>query len=129
MDSLKSRLSVTIEAATTASGAKIRAYDVGGYFNRPQLIQIAEKRPEFVGAADDLESFISKAVNNAFIGVDPIVTQPLPNMNPESAGVGDMQVNISMPVTVKGKMTDAEIRRMTDQMVYTVRKKVGRLMN
>lgn len=40
-----------------------------------------------------------------------------------------MQVNISMPVTVKGKMTDAEIRRMTDQMVYTVRKKVGRLMN
>lgn len=129
MDNLKSRLSVTIDAATTASGAKIRAYDVGGYFNRPQLIQIAEKRPEFVGAADDLESFISKAVNNAFIGVDPIVAQPLPNMNPESAGVGDMQVNISMPVTVKGKMTDAEIRRMTDQMVYTVRKKVGRLMN
>lgn len=129
MDSLKSRLSVTIEAATTASGAKIRAYDVGGYFNRPQLIQIAEKRPEFVGAADDLESFISKAVNNAFIGVDPIVTQPLPNMNLGNSGTGDMQVNVSMPVTVKGKMTDAEINRMMDKMVYTVRKKVGRLMN
>ena len=129
MDSLKSRLSVTIEAATTASGAKIRAYDVGGYFNRPQLIQIAEKRPEFVGAADDLESFISKAVNNAFIGVDPIVTQPLPNMNLGNSGTGDMQINVSMPVTVKGKMTDAEINRMMDKMVYTVRKKVGRLMN
>lgn len=38
-------------------------------------------------------------------------------------------INISMPVTVKGKMTDAEINRMMDKMVYTVRKKVGRLMN
>ena len=38
-------------------------------------------------------------------------------------------INISMPVTIKGKMTDAEINRMMDKMVYTVRKKVGRLMN
>ena len=38
-------------------------------------------------------------------------------------------INISIPITVKGKMTDAEINRMTDKMVYTVRKKIGRMVN
>ncbi|MBC5648507.1 phage tail tape measure protein [Christensenella tenuis] len=50
-------------------------------------------------------------------------------INTRTAEMHSGDINISMPITVKGKMTDAEIRRMTDQMVYTVRKKVGRLMN
>lgn len=93
-------------------------YDTGGIFTTPQVIGIAEKRPEFVGATADLEAFINSAINRAFVDI------PMP-----ATGAYGGDINISMPITVKGKMTDAEIRRMTDQMVYTVRKKVGRLMN
>lgn len=107
----------------------IKWYDKGGLFTAPQIIGIAEERPEFVGAKEDLESFIRKAVAEAFVGIDPYILHGLSEeiLNISNSYGGD--IKISMPVTVKGKMTDAEIRRMTDQMVYTVRKKVGRLMN
>lgn len=38
-------------------------------------------------------------------------------------------VNVSMPITVNGKMTETEINAMSDKMFYTVRKKLGRLYN
>lgn len=33
-------------------------YDKGGIFNSPQIIGVGEKRPEFVGALDDLKSIV-----------------------------------------------------------------------
>ena len=93
-------------------------YDTGGIFTTPQVIGIAEKRPEFVGATADLETFINSAISRAFVDI------PMP-----TTGTYGGDIKISMPVTVKGKMTDAERNRMMDKMVYTVRKKVGRLMN
>ena len=42
------------------------------------------------------------------------------------ASGNDMNISISMPITVNGKMTDAEIEEATDKMIYAVRKKIGR---
>lgn len=39
-----------------------------------------------------------------------------------------VSVSVSIPITVNGKMTDAEIEAATDKMVYAVRKKIGRLI-
>lgn len=44
------------------------------------------------------------------------------------AGGNDVNVSVSMPITVNGKMTDSEIQAATDKMVYAVRKKIGRLI-
>lgn len=63
---------LSISAGVSAAGGRVRVsasvpgYDSGGYFDRPQIIGIAEKRPEFVGAAQDLRSFINGAVAAAF---------------------------------------------------------------
>lgn len=102
-------------------------FDKGGVFTTPQVIGIAEKRPEFVGAAEDLESYITKAVNNAVFTANPELFKSvsLPQLGNTYGG----GVNISMPITVNGKMTDAEINHMADKMIYTVRKRIGGLMN
>lgn len=42
---------------------KFSWYDKGGIFNSPSVIGIAEKRPEFVGALDDLKSIFVDAMN------------------------------------------------------------------
>ena len=37
-------------------------YDKGGIFNSPQVIGVGEKRPEFVGALDDLKSLMREVI-------------------------------------------------------------------
>ena len=37
---------------------KVNWYDKGGIFDRPSLIGVGEKRPEFVGALDDLRQIV-----------------------------------------------------------------------
>lgn len=119
MSSIKSKFNITISATTTSTGAKIRAYDVGGYFTTPQIIQIAEKRPEFVGAADDLESFISKSVNNAFVGVNPILLQDIAPMN-YSTGKPPISIQVNVPIQVTRQLTDRDIEQKAKTIVNIV---------
>lgn len=38
-------------------------YDKGGIFTRPSIIGVGEKRPEFVGALEDLKGIVREVVN------------------------------------------------------------------
>ena len=80
--SLKNALTIngtfTARTTTTTTGANTSYstyfwHDKGGYFDTPQIIGIAEKRPEFVGAAEDLETFVDGAVKDAITSVSPSV--------------------------------------------------------
>lgn len=50
---------------TYPTGFDISWYDKGGVFYGPQVIGVGEKRPEFVGALDDLYKIVLKAFNDA----------------------------------------------------------------
>nr|DAX37126.1 MAG TPA: minor tail protein [Caudoviricetes sp.] len=39
-------------------------YDKGGIFSRPSIIGVGEKRPEFVGALDDLRNIVADVIDN-----------------------------------------------------------------
>lgn len=43
----------------------INWYDKGGIFNSPSIIGVGEKRPEFVGALDDLREIVRDEIKNA----------------------------------------------------------------
>lgn len=43
----------------------VRWYDKGGIFSRPSIIGVGEKRPEFVGALDDLREIVREETNTA----------------------------------------------------------------
>jgi tape measure domain-containing protein len=49
-------------AKAGASQPKPKPFDTGGLFTRPQVIQVAERRPEFVGALTDLMPLIRASV-------------------------------------------------------------------
>lgn len=85
-------------------------YDTGGIFTTPQVIGIAEKRSEFVGASADLESFIGKAVDRAFNSSNAIV----------SDGGNNVDIHVTMPMTVTKSLTDAEIARKSKTIVRIV---------
>lgn len=123
---IQERFNFSVEATATKSGAKIKSYDVGGYFTSPQLIEIAEKRPEFVGAADDLESFISKSVNNAFVGVNPILLRnvKLPQIAAQS---GNVNVSVSMPISVSRSLTDGEIKQKAKTITGVVQRELAKI--
>jgi len=93
---------------------------------------IAERRPEFVGAADDLESFIGKAVNNAFVRIDPALLHDIGSIGGNEAYSGS-SVDFHPQITINTqKLTDAEMKRATDyisrEFAKTVTgRKVGRL--
>jgi hypothetical protein len=42
----------------SAPSLNVRWYDKGGIFNQPTVIGVGEKRPEFVGALDDLRDIV-----------------------------------------------------------------------
>lgn len=43
----------------------INWYDKGGVFNSPNIIGVGEKRPEFVGALDDLRQIVRDEANTS----------------------------------------------------------------
>ncbi|MFJ8529633.1 phage tail tape measure protein [Bacillus sp. NPDC094106] len=54
-------------------------YDKGGVFYGPQVIGVGEKRPEFVGALEDLEAIVRKAmldVSSQNVGVSSVDISP-----------------------------------------------------
>ena len=48
----------------------VRWYDKGGIFSSPTIIGVGEKRPEFVGALDDLREIVREESNTANITVN-----------------------------------------------------------
>lgn len=122
---VKDIFSFDVSVSKTGYGARIKGYDVGGYFTNPQLIQIAEKRPEFVGAAEDLETFIDRAVNNSIVKVDPRMLYDVSPRNiPDTVKSGG-DTTVNMHVTVQGKMTDGEINRVINKLD----RELGRRLN
>ena len=129
IDGIKSKISnikttVKINSTYNSTGraqVSIGAYDVGGYFDKPQIIQIAEKRPEFVGAADDLETFISKSVNNAFVDVNPILLGSL-NTPVKNGSNGGVKIEVNMPIQVSKSLSDTDIK----QKAKTISRIVGK---
>lgn len=131
VDGIKSKISginttVNIGTSTSSRGAKvsISAHDSGGYFTKPHLAFIAEKRPEFVGAPDDLQKFIEKSVNNAFVTVNPLLLSDLgiPKM-PSSNG--QTTIEVTVPIQVSKSLTEAEIQ----QKAKMITRIVGREMS
>jgi hypothetical protein len=53
------------------TGFDVDWYDKGGIFTGPQIIGVGEKRPEFVGALDDLREIV-RGEMKAVVQVDPI---------------------------------------------------------
>lgn len=136
VSTLKGKLRINGKVSVSGNGVNSKVsidwYDKGGYFNSPQIIGIAERRPEFVGAADDLESFIGKAVNNAFVRIDPALLHDIGSIGGNEAYSGD-SVDFHPQITINTqKLTDAEMKRATDyisrEFAKTVTgRKVGRL--
>jgi tape measure domain-containing protein len=71
----------------------VRWYDKGGIFTSPSIIGVGEKRPEFVGALDDLRKIIREEMQN--IGsVEPMQNeQPIViNVNTEYGAIGQVVI-------------------------------------
>ena len=45
-------------------------YDKGGIFENPTIIGVGEKRPEFVGALDDLREIVREETNTANVTIN-----------------------------------------------------------
>ena len=45
-------------------------YDKGGVFNRPSIIGVGERRPEFVGALDDLRTIVREESGPANVNIN-----------------------------------------------------------
>ncbi len=98
-------------------------YDKGGLFDSPQIIGIAEKRPEFVGAAQDLRSFIKEAVGESLtVKANPALMQNLNRGSSMQAASGDgVVINMTNHFSPK-EMTQAQM----DYQSYRIRKDIGR---
>ena len=54
----------------TVPYVSVRWYDKGGIFDRPSIIGVGEKRPEFVGALDDLREIVREESNTANVTIN-----------------------------------------------------------
>lgn len=60
------------------SAPKLEWYDKGGIFSSPAIIGVGEKRPEFVGALDDLKAIVAEVVAEAGgVGQRQIIIQQM----------------------------------------------------
>lgn len=69
-------------------------YDSGGIFSSPSVIGVGEKRPEFVGALDDLRYLIRSELQNA-----------------QGGGARNIEININNPVAETG--TESTRKQLT----------------
>jgi len=84
-------------------GITVSAHDTGGYFTQPHLAVVAEKRPEFVGAAEDLETYINKSISNAFVNVQT----PIPNYGNSSK---ETNITVNVPIEVSQELSEGDIK-------------------
>ena len=118
------QVQVKLSTKTGSNSAKIwttgeykgAQFDKGGYITTPQVALIAEKRPEFVGAAEDLQTFINQSVNQAF-------NLSLPKLPEVKNGSSNITVNV--PISVSKELTESEINRKAKQISQVVSKEFG----
>ena len=126
---VKSIFKFSVSVNRTYSGASIRSYDAGGFFTSPQVIEIAERRPEFVGAAEDLQTFIDASVKNAFSKLRTYPNLELPNVwgsrtggraasggTQSTIGAGGITVNIDSFVNNTNQDVDTLTARVADSL-------------
>lgn len=91
----------------------IEWYDKGGLFDSPQIIGIAEKRPEFVGAKEDLETFVRRAVSQAFDSVGAGTMSRLQNNIANTKNIYGSPVTLSPTVQIytKGNLTKEDLKK------------------
>lgn len=109
----KITIGLNMNASKTSATGTVKAtmLDEGGYFTKPKLAIVAEKRPEFVGAAEDLKTFINQSVNQAF-------NLSLPTL-PEVRS-GENTINVNVPISVSKELSDSEINRKAKQISSVV---------
>lgn len=110
---LKVSYSSSGDSATVSAEGSLPHRDKGGYFDKAHVALIAEKRPEFVGAAEDLETFINQSVNKAF-------NLSLPTL-PEIKS-GNSNVTVNVPISVSKELSESEINRKAKQISQVVSK-------
>ena len=84
-------------------------YDKGGIFNSPSIIGVGEKRPEFVGALDDLRGIVTASMGDFMRG----------NPQPAATGGGDV-FNITVDASNVKELND--LVRMAQDFRQTVRR-------
>ncbi len=104
-------------------GSRTAWYDKGGLFDSPQIIGIAERRAEFVGAAQDLRTFINGAIADAFtVRQNPELLRSVGGVSGNNAlAGGDTNIYISNTFSPK-EMTQSQM----DYQAYKIRKELGR---
>ena len=93
----------------------VRWYDQGGIFDTPQIIGVAERRSEFVGASQDLKSFINDSVNEAFANINPVLFR-----NIDTERDGNTYINVTAPIQVTRSLSESDIRSQSRAIVSIV---------
>lgn len=68
MINVQSALQAIPAGQVTAGGTGVQWYDSGGIFRSPTIIGVGEKRPEFVGALDDLKTIVADVIDRKGTG-------------------------------------------------------------
>lgn len=68
MINVQSALQAIPAGQVTAGGSGVQWYDSGGIFRSPTIIGVGEKRPEFVGALDDLKTIVADVIDRKGTG-------------------------------------------------------------
>ncbi|MGB4155864.1 MAG: hypothetical protein WBJ89_00150, partial [Caldicoprobacterales bacterium] len=86
----------------------VKWYDKGGIFYGPQIIGVGEKRPEFVGALDDLREIVRDEIKNANAG-------------------GGGATNDS-PIEITLQIGETELGRVVIDSINKLQKQEGRIL-
>lgn len=121
-------------------------YKQGGIFYNPAIVGVGDV-PEAAVPLDRLVPLLSAAWKEvmqdqqAVAGLKNATREAIAETNvvvsrrhseamnePSMFKRNEMNIDISMPITINGKMTDKEIDAATDKLVYAMRKKIGKLV-
>lgn len=137
----------TGQTPSVSVGAKdVQWFAKGGIFYNPAIVGVGDV-PEAAVPLDRLVPLLSAAWKEvmqdqqAVAGLKNATREAIAETNvvvsrrhseamnePSMFKRNEMNIDISMPITINGKMTDKEIDAATDKLVYAMRKKIGKLV-
>lgn len=98
---------------TYPTGFGVEWYDKGGIFNSPSIIGVGEKRPEFVGALDDLKVIVSDSMQKV--------------LSNAASTTNNRNVTNNTPITVNlnysGSASHTDVMEMVDIIEYELTKR------